>query len=47
VLHDMLSMARSAPRPGLVITLPYRWRRETYAPIVDWTADSAAVAGGS
>jgi hypothetical protein len=24
VLHDMLSMAISAPRPGLVIDLPYR-----------------------
>ena len=45
ILHDMLSMARSAPRPGLVIDLPYRWRRETYAPIVDWSADSAAIGG--
>jgi hypothetical protein len=44
VLYDMLSMARSAPRPGLVIALPYRWRRETYAPIDDWTVDSRAVA---
>jgi hypothetical protein len=30
VLHDMLSMVTSVPRPGLVIELPYRWRRETY-----------------
>jgi hypothetical protein len=30
VLHDMFSMAANAPRPGLVIDLPYRWRRETY-----------------
>ncbi len=42
ILHDMLSMARAASRPGLVIELPYRWRRETYPPIVDWTADSVA-----
>jgi hypothetical protein len=42
VLHDMLSMARRAPRPGLVVELPYRWRRETYLPITDWEADSAA-----
>jgi hypothetical protein len=43
VLHDMLSMAVSAPRPGLVIELPYRWRRETYAPTVDWKSPSAVV----
>ncbi|MBZ5611494.1 MAG: hypothetical protein LAP38_24805 [Acidobacteriia bacterium] len=43
VLHDMLSMATSAPRPGLVIELPYRWRRETYAPVEDWKAPSRAV----
>ena len=42
ILHDMLSMARAASRPGLVIELPYRWRRETYPAIVDWTADSVA-----
>jgi hypothetical protein len=42
VLRDMLSMARRAPRPGLVVDLPYRWRRETYPPIADWDADSAA-----
>ncbi|HTE85739.1 MAG TPA: hypothetical protein VK821_13500 [Dehalococcoidia bacterium] len=40
ILHDMFSMARSAPRPGLVIELPYRWRREEYSPIADWAADS-------
>lgn len=43
VLHDMLSMAISAPRPGLVVELPYRWRRETYAPVVDWETPSKAV----
>jgi hypothetical protein len=44
VLHDMLSMATSAPRPGLVVELPYRWRRETYAPVVDWNVPSEAIA---
>jgi hypothetical protein len=44
VLHDMLSMAISAPRPGLVIDLPYRWRRETYRPVGDWKTPSQAVA---
>jgi D-proline reductase (dithiol) PrdB len=42
VLHDMLSTAITAPRPGLVIDLPYRWRRETYAPIADWNEPSTA-----
>jgi hypothetical protein len=42
VLRDMLSMARRAPRPGLVVDLPYRWRRESYPPIADWTSDGAA-----
>ena len=44
VLHDMLSMAMSAPRPGLVVDLPYRWRRETYPPIADWNKPSEALA---
>jgi len=44
VLHDLLSMATSAPRPGLVIELPYRWRREEYQPVIDWTKTSATVA---
>ncbi len=43
VLHDMLSMAVSAPRPGLVIDLPYRWRRQKYDPVRDWKAPSEAV----
>ncbi len=43
VLHDMLSMAVSAPRPGLVVELPYRWRRETYSPIIDWKMPSETV----
>jgi len=41
--HDMLSMATSAPRPGLVIQLPYRWRRETYPPVGDWITPSQVV----
>lgn len=44
VLHDMLTMATSAPRPGLVIQLPYRWRRHTYPAVRDWSAPSQAVA---
>ena len=44
VLHDMLSMATRAPRPGLIIDLPYRWRREAYSPVKDWTMPSQAVA---
>lgn len=44
ILHDMLSMASIAPRPGLVIDLPYRWRREAYTPVADWTAPSHALA---
>jgi len=43
VLHDMLSMATSAPRPGLVIDLPYRWRRETYPSVGDWKTPSQDV----
>lgn len=40
VLRDMLSMAVYAPRPGLVVELPYRWRRESYAPVIDWDTPS-------
>jgi hypothetical protein len=43
VLHDMLSMAISASRPGLVVELLYRWRRETYPPVDDWKTPSAAL----
>ncbi|MCL4540886.1 MAG: hypothetical protein M1396_00865, partial [Chloroflexi bacterium] len=45
VMRDMLSMTRRAPRPGLVVDLPYRWRRESYRPITDWTADGEAFEG--
>lgn len=44
VLRDMVSMAQIAPYPGLVVDLPYRWRRETYAPVTDWETESAAFA---
>ena len=43
VLHDMLSMATTAPRPGLVVELPYRWKRERYAPVADWSRPSEAI----
>ena len=42
VLHDMLSMAINAPSPGLVLELPYRWRREMYPPVNDWKTPSKA-----
>ena len=40
VLHDMLTMALIAPRPGMVVDLPYRWRRETYTKVKDWNEPS-------
>ena len=43
VLHDMLTMATRAPRPGLVVELPYRWRRHAYTAVRDWKAPSSAV----
>ena len=42
ILHDVFSMARTAPRPGLIVELPYQWRRQVYLPISDWTAESQA-----
>jgi hypothetical protein len=39
----MLSMAEGAPHPGLVIDLPYRWRREVYPPVADWSTPSESV----
>ena len=42
ILHDVFSMARRAPRPGLIVDLPYQWRRQVYTPISDWTAESQA-----
>lgn len=43
ILRDMLTMATSAPRPGLVVELPYRWRREQYQPVIDWKTPSPTV----
>lgn len=43
VLHAALSLARATPRPGLIVELPYRWKREVYPPISDWTVDSEAL----
>ena len=40
VLRDAFSMAQLAPQPGLVVDLPYQWRRQQYAPIDDWTEES-------
>lgn len=42
ILHDAFSMAQAAPRSGLVVDLPYQWRRHRYTPIDDWTAESSA-----
>lgn len=42
ILHEAFSLARGAPKPGLIVELPYRWKREVYLPIADWTADSPA-----
>ena len=42
ILHDAFSMARDAPRPGLVVNLPYQWRRQQYTPIDDWAEESQA-----
>jgi D-proline reductase (dithiol) PrdB len=42
VLHDVFSMARWAPRPGLIVDLPYQWKRQAYLPITDWTGQSHA-----
>lgn len=42
VLREMFSLARVAPSSGLVVELPYRWKRQTYPPVVDWTTESEA-----
>ena len=46
VLHDVFSMARRAPRPGLIVDLPYPWKRQVYTPISDWTEESQAFLQG-
>jgi hypothetical protein len=45
-LHDTFSMAHRAPQPGLIIDLPYQWKRQGYKPISDWTAESQAFTQG-
>ncbi len=42
VLHDMFSMAVAAPQPGLIIDLPYPWKRQSYPSIQNWTEPSPA-----
>ncbi len=42
ILHDLFSLARVAPRSGLIVDLPYQWKREVYAPVSDWTIESEA-----
>lgn len=42
VLHDVFSLACCAPRPGLIVDLPYQWKRQVYSPISDWTEQSQA-----
>ena len=39
----MLSLAGMALRSGLVVDLPYRWRKETYAAVIDWSTPSRAL----
>ena len=46
ILHDLLSLAQSAPFPGLVVDLPYRWKRQVYTPVSDWSTMSDACAKG-
>jgi D-proline reductase (dithiol) PrdB len=46
VINDMLSMATNAPKPGLVVDLPYRWRREIYPEVSDWKTPSKVVMSG-
>lgn len=40
VLHDAFSLAKLAPRPGLIVDLPYQWRRHVYSPVMDWNQES-------
>jgi D-proline reductase (dithiol) PrdB len=46
VLHDAFSLARCAPRPGLIVDLPYQWKRQVYTPISDWAGESLAFRQG-
>ncbi len=42
ILHDLFSMARVAPRPGLIVDLPYQWKRQAYTPVSNWPTESEA-----
>lgn len=44
ILHDAFSMARLADHPGLILDLPYQWRRQIFLPISDWDIESKIVA---
>jgi D-proline reductase (dithiol) PrdB len=46
ILHDAFSMAATAPRPGLIVDLPYQWKRQKYTPVSDWTTASEAFQEG-
>jgi D-proline reductase (dithiol) PrdB len=46
ILHDAFSMATTASRPGLIVDLPYQWKRQKYTPVSDWTAASEAFQEG-
>jgi hypothetical protein len=43
ILHDMLALSVTASEPGMVIELPYRWRREAYTEVEDWKSPSKAL----
>ncbi len=43
VLHDAFSLARLATHPGLIVDLPYQWRRHIYTPVTNWDEESEAV----
>jgi hypothetical protein len=43
ILHDAFSLARLASCPGLVVDLPYQWRRHKYTAITNWDIESKPV----
>ena len=42
ILHDLFSLARVAPLPGLIVDLPYHWKWQEYVPISNWNIESEA-----
>jgi hypothetical protein len=46
ILNDQLSLALSAPFPGLVADLPYRWKQQVSTLVSDWATMSDACANG-